>query len=118
MFSKFKFIKSSIPTRYWTRCGFTDTTHLSNRNFTSSDLRSKKLIFRAKNTGMKELDIILSDFIRDNPDVLESHHNEFESLLDMETCRIYDIVMGKTHCDLPFYRRISHFALNKTKSNN
>ncbi|XP_952354.1 uncharacterized protein TA12770 [Theileria annulata] len=118
MFSKSKFFKKLVSQKSWTIFGSLSSIPSSTRNFVSSDLRAKKLIFRAKNTGMKELDLILSDFIRHNPDVLESHHQEFESLLDMETCHIYDIVMGRTRHDLSLYRRICDFALKKVKPNN
>ncbi|UKK02121.1 hypothetical protein MACK_001476 [Theileria orientalis] len=61
----------------------------------SIDLRKRRLLFRSMNTGMKELDLILSEFISLNPDFVESNLSEFESFLDMETCTIYDIIMGK-----------------------
>nr|PVC51133.1 hypothetical protein MACL_00001744 [Theileria orientalis] len=61
----------------------------------SLELRKKRLLFRAMNTGMKELDLILPEFIRLNPDFIDANLSEFESFLDMETCTIYDILMGK-----------------------
>ncbi|UVC54640.1 hypothetical protein MACJ_003605 [Theileria orientalis] len=83
----------------------------------SIELRKRRLLLRAMNTGMKELDLILSEFISLNLEFIDSNLSEFESFLDMETCTIYDILMGKVNYEggNQVIDHIKSFVANKYK---
>lgn len=72
-----------------------------------SEVRKKRLIYRAKQRGWLEVDLLLGTWANENvPNLNEDELNEFEAFVNMETIDIYNIVTLRL--DIPEELKTEH----------
>lgn len=93
-------------------------------NFTSKaeydEVRKKRLIYRAKQRGWLEADILLGSWAKEYvPSLSDDELDQFETVLKEETIDVYNYVSGKDELpphlsSLPIMKRLQEYAMQSS----
>ncbi|MGI9464829.1 MAG: succinate dehydrogenase assembly factor 2 [Aestuariivirgaceae bacterium] len=65
-------------------------------NDNTQDARKKKAIWRAEHRGIREMDLLMGGFARENvPAMDEAALCEFEALIEVSDLELYDWLLGR-----------------------
>jgi len=82
---------------------------------TETQLRHKKILWRANHRGMKEMDLMLGEYAANHlEDMTMAQLDEFEAILEVSDALLNDWLTGKT--DTPAQFQTEMFAAIKRQS--
>jgi len=94
---------------------------MSERSSHGLDVRRRKLLFRSRHRGMREMDLIMGRFADNAVAALsDAELDEFERLIDVPDRELLAWVTGEAevpcHFDTPLFRRMRDHHRNNCKS--